>query len=77
MSEIKGFLKDVLNENPLFVFAMPEEASQEFNDKNILITGVGKANAAYSLTKQISISAAPSIIVNLVLQVANCIKKRK
>lgn len=57
-------MKDLLTRNPLFVFALESEASNLFEDKNILFVGVGKVNATYNLTKQI-IEDRPSIIVNL------------
>jgi adenosylhomocysteine nucleosidase len=54
----------LLRENPLFVFALKEEASHEFADVNPLFIGIGKVNAIYHLTKRI-VSQKPSIIVNL------------
>lgn len=63
--ETKELLKEALNKNPLFVFAMQQEAADEFISKNVLITGIGKVNAAYSLTKRLAQSPKPSIIVNL------------
>ncbi len=48
----------------LFVFALDSEAGQVFNDKNKLITGIGKVNAAIELTKEIH-RRRPELIVNL------------
>lgn len=48
----------------LFVFALDSEAGKVFNDKNKLITGIGKVNAAMELTKEIN-SNRPKLIVNL------------
>lgn len=65
MSQPKNPLKKLLNENPLFVFAMAEEAGDEFKEQNVLITGVGKVNATYALTKWLFEGSKPSIVVNL------------
>ncbi len=48
----------------LFVFALDSEAGKVFNDKNKLITGIGKVNAAMELTKEIHRNR-PKLIVNL------------
>ncbi|KMQ69427.1 nucleosidase [Chryseobacterium sp. FH2] len=48
----------------LFVFALDSEAGKEFEDKNKLITGIGKVNATLELTKQIHLKR-PQLIVNL------------
>lgn len=50
--------------NPLFVFALPSESGDEFNDYNLLHTGVGKINATFALTSRIA-SVKPSLVVNL------------
>ena len=50
--------------NTLFSFALKSEAAEVFEDCNTLITGIGKVNAAYELTKAIQIKK-PSLIVNL------------
>lgn len=50
--------------NILFVFALKEEATDKFKDKETLFIGVGKVNAAYKLTKRI-IENRPDLIVNL------------
>ncbi|MEN9918675.1 MAG: hypothetical protein RL662_1111 [Bacteroidota bacterium] len=57
-------IRKLLNQNPLFVFALNVEAADMFDNLNPLFVGVGKVNAAYHLTKQLSIER-PSIIVNL------------
>lgn len=51
-------------EDTLFVFALDSEAGKVFNDKNTLITGIGKVNAAMELTKEIH-RKKPKLIVNL------------
>lgn len=57
-------IQDLLNKNPLFVFALESEALNLFDDKDTLFVGVGKVNAAYHLTKRI-MQKKPSIIINL------------
>lgn len=57
-------IKDLLNQRPLFVFALESEADVEFVDKELLFVGVGKINTTYNLTKRIDIYK-PSIIINL------------
>ena len=58
------YLKDLLKKAPLFVFALPEEAGEEFTEEEVLFTGVGKINAAHSLTKRLNHNKY-SIIINL------------
>lgn len=48
----------------LFVFALESEAGKAFDEKNKLITGIGKVNAAIELTKEIH-TRKPKLIVNL------------
>jgi adenosylhomocysteine nucleosidase len=48
----------------LFSFALASEAAEVFEDYNTLITGIGKVNAAYELSKAIQYKR-PSLIVNL------------
>lgn len=48
----------------LFVFALDAEAGNVFNDKNKLVTGIGKLNAAMELTREIYRNR-PELIVNL------------
>ncbi|WP_291908056.1 hypothetical protein [Chitinophaga sp. CB10] len=57
-------LAELLQQNPLFVFALKSEATGEFDDVNALFVGIGKVNAAYHLTKAIA-KHKPGIIVNL------------
>lgn len=51
-------------ENILFSFALQSEAADVFDEHNTLITGIGKVNAAYELSKAIQ-HKKPSLIVNL------------
>ncbi|MBS7253553.1 5'-methylthioadenosine/S-adenosylhomocysteine nucleosidase family protein [Flavobacterium branchiicola] len=51
-------------ENVLFSFALESEAADVFGHCNTLITGIGKVNAAYELSKAIQ-HKKPSLIVNL------------
>src|SRR5690606_1535009 len=48
----------------LFVFALESEAGKVIDEKNTLITGIGKVNAAIELTKEIH-TRKPKLIVNL------------
>ncbi|MEM7651253.1 MAG: nucleosidase [Pseudomonadota bacterium] len=49
---------------PLLVFAMKEEAQDVFDGFDVLSTGIGQVNAAYTLTKAIETSR-PEIVINL------------
>ncbi|GAA4312514.1 5'-nucleosidase [Compostibacter hankyongensis] len=51
-------------ESVLFSFALASEAAEVFKEYNSLITGIGKVNAAYTLSKAIH-NKRPSLIVNL------------
>ncbi|HMR83679.1 MAG TPA: hypothetical protein PKE30_11125 [Niabella sp.] len=51
-------------ENVLFSFALASEAAEVFEGYNGLITGIGKVNAAYELTKAVQ-NKRPSLVVNL------------
>ncbi|KFC58304.1 5'-methylthioadenosine/S-adenosylhomocysteine nucleosidase family protein [Flavobacterium gilvum] len=51
-------------EDVLFSFALESEAANVFENCSTLITGIGKVNAAYELTKKIQ-QKRPSLIVNL------------
>ena len=51
-------------EEVLFSFALASEAAEVFRSCNTLITGIGKVNAAYELSKAIQYKR-PSLIVNL------------
>jgi adenosylhomocysteine nucleosidase len=57
-------IKQLLNDNPLYVFALESEAANEFADEKPLFVGVGKLNAMYHLMKRVQ-QQKPSIIVNL------------
>jgi len=57
--ELSFPLKDVL-----FSFALESEAADVFVGQNTLITGIGKVNAAYELTKAIQ-NKKQSLIINL------------
>ncbi len=52
------------NGSPLLVFALEQESQGLFADYEVLYTGVGKVNAAYALTKRISVRR-PGLVVNL------------
>lgn len=54
----------MLSDNILFVFALESEAAEVFGNCNLLFTGIGKINAAYHLTRGISMQK-PKLIVNL------------
>lgn len=58
----------------LFVFALPSEAAEEFNEVNKIIVGIGKVNAAYELTKAILYNK-PKLIINLGSAGSNTFKK--
>ncbi len=60
--------------NPLFVFAMKDEAANEFDDVKTIFTGLGKINAAYELMKEISVKK-PDIVINLGTAGSNVFKK--
>lgn len=57
-------IKELLSNEALFVFALAEETAGLFSDNRCLMTGVGKINAAYSLTRQIHLHR-PNFIVNI------------
>ncbi len=57
-------LTELLQANPLYVFALESEAAQEFAHLKPLFVGVGKVNATYHLAKRLA-TYKPSIIVNL------------
>lgn len=61
-------------EETLFVFALDSEAGKVFNDKNKLVTGIGKVNAAMELTKEIH-RRKPKFIVNLGSAGSKCFSK--
>lgn len=57
-------LSTLLNQNPLFVFALEIEAAAAFEDTRNSFVGIGKLSAAYKLMKAIA-DERPGIIVNL------------
>ncbi|UUC45211.1 5'-methylthioadenosine/S-adenosylhomocysteine nucleosidase family protein [Flavobacterium cerinum] len=57
-------LQELINENPLYVFALNSEAGEEFQNENTLFVGIGKVNTAYHLTKAIQTNR-PGLIINL------------
>jgi len=57
-------LSALLEQDPLYVFALQVEASTEFAGVDTVFTGIGKLHTAYSLLKRIS-EKRPSLIVNL------------
>jgi adenosylhomocysteine nucleosidase len=61
-------------ESILFSFALESEAADAFEGCNKLITGIGKVNAAYELSKAIQ-KKRPSLIVNLGSAGSNLFKK--
>ncbi len=56
--------QEFLPETVLFTFALASEAAAVFKNCNTLITGIGKVNAAYELTKRIQ-QQRPALIINL------------
>lgn len=61
-------------EDILFTFALTAEAAEVFDGCNTLITGIGKVNAAYELTKAIQLKR-PALIINLGSAGSNAFKK--
>jgi adenosylhomocysteine nucleosidase len=55
---------NLLKLKPLFVFALPMEAADEFVDLETLFVGVGKVQAIYYLMRKIT-DYKPSIIINV------------
>jgi len=53
-----------MTNNPLILFAMKEESQTLFDDVNLLHSGIGKINAAYTLTKTLS-ENRPDLVINL------------
>ncbi len=63
MGEIDKLSPDLLQKS-LIVFALESEAAGEFDGYSCLFTGIGKVNAAISLTESLSVSR-PEMIINL------------
>ncbi|OJV54027.1 MAG: nucleosidase [Bacteroidetes bacterium 43-16] len=61
-------------EDILFTFALTAEAAEVFDGCNTLITGIGKVNAAYELTKAIQLKR-PALIINLGSAGSNAFRK--
>ncbi|RZJ69309.1 nucleosidase [Flavobacterium sp.] len=57
-------LKNLLSQNPLFVFALEIEAASAFEDCNNTFVGIGKVLSTYNLMKRLEVEK-PSVIVNL------------
>jgi adenosylhomocysteine nucleosidase len=57
-------LEELLTHNPLYVFALENEAAGEFEGGNLLFVGVGKVSATYTLLKAV-MEKRPGLIVNL------------
>ena len=74
MDDVDENIKNLLSVNPVFVFALENEAGEEFQDANVLFVGVGKVNAVYNLTKFL-LTTTPSLIVNLGTAGSNSHKK--
>lgn len=53
-----------MGDKPLLIFALEQESQGLFSEYNVLYTGVGKVNAAYTLTRLLYRSR-PKIVVNL------------
>jgi adenosylhomocysteine nucleosidase len=60
--ELRGRLKPGL---PLLVVAVPEEARCLDTSLPVLLTGIGKVNAAAALARTLASGPAPSLVVNL------------
>ena len=64
MSLLHPLLHNLPLQEALFVFALEAEAAEEFADCNLLITGIGKVNATYALTRKLA-NEKPKLIINL------------
>src|SRR5690349_18018648 len=73
-ADIYDYVNDLLHKSSLFVFALPEEAGEEFRDEEVLFTGVGKINAAHSLTKRL-LQNKYDLVINLGSAGSNTFKK--
>jgi adenosylhomocysteine nucleosidase len=65
---------ELAGKSSLFVFALPSEAAEEFEHVNKVITGIGKVNAAYELTRAICMHR-PQLIINLGSAGSNIFKR--
>ncbi len=57
-------INGVVYHRPLLVFALKEEAQDQFEDFELLFTGVGKINASYHLSKRLALDR-PDLVLNL------------
>ncbi|MCG2615500.1 hypothetical protein LZZ85_14465 [Terrimonas sp. NA20] len=64
MNNDRQFPAALLEQDPLYVFALEMEASTEFSHADTLFTGVGKLHTSYNLIKRIE-KKRPSLIINL------------
>src|SRR5688572_10215724 len=55
---------ELISPKTLYVFALASESAEEFEGMNKVITGIGKVNAAYELTRAIH-NDRPDLIINL------------
>ena len=63
-------------DNTLFVVAMKDEIGEEFKDFNIVLTGVGKVNATYNLTKELIKRKFENNFPKYVLNFGSCGSKK-
>lgn len=64
MNQSNFFPAELLQQNPLYVFALQIEAATEFTDVDTVFTGVGKLHSAFNLMKRIH-QKKPGLIINL------------
>lgn len=64
MNQSNFFPVELLQQNPLYVFALQVEAASEFSDVDKVFTGVGKLHSAFTLLKRIH-QKKPRLIINL------------
>lgn len=74
MTIINPETQNFLSPDILFTLALAAEAAEVFAGCNTLITGIGKVNAAYELTKAIR-DKKPAMIVNLGSAGSNVFRK--
>lgn len=67
-------LSELALQKALFVFALESEEAGGFSGYRKLITGIGKVNAAYALTKELN-TQRPEMIINLGSAGSNTFKK--
>lgn len=64
MNQPTLFPTALLQQDPLYVFALQTEAASEFSDVDTVFTGVGKLHSAFNLIKRIH-QKKPGLIINL------------